>query len=55
MYSTCTQLLGYSITDDYLAENPHLKFASGSGDTGVIISYNTEAPVIEGSNGVVPL
>ena len=46
-------VLGYSITDDYLAENPHLKFASGSGDTGVIISYNTEAPIIEGSNGVV--
>lgn len=46
-------VLGYSITDDYLAENPHLKFAGGSGDTGVIISYNTQAPAIEGSNGVV--
>jgi len=46
-------VLGYSITDDYLADNPHLKFASDSGDTGVIISYNTEAPIIEGSNGVV--
>jgi hypothetical protein len=46
-------VLGYSITDDYLDENPHLTFASGSGDTGVIISYNTEAPIIEGTNGVV--
>jgi hypothetical protein len=46
-------VLGYSITDDYLADNPHLKFASGSGDTGVIISYNTQAPTIEGSDGVV--
>ncbi|SMP71108.1 hypothetical protein SAMN06296020_12212 [Anoxynatronum buryatiense] len=25
-------VLSYSITDDYLAENPHLKFASGSGE-----------------------
>lgn len=46
-------VLGYSITDDYLADNPELKFASGSGDTGVIISYNTQAPTIEGSDGVV--
>jgi hypothetical protein len=46
-------VIGYSITDDYLAENPHLKFATGSGDIGVIISYNTEAPTIEGTNGVV--
>ena len=46
-------VLGYSITDDYLAANPDLKFATGSGDTGVIISYNTQAPTIEGSDGVV--
>ncbi len=46
-------VLGYSITDDYLADNPNLKFASSSGDTGVIISYNTQAPTIEGSDGVV--
>lgn len=37
-------IIGYSITDEYLAENPHLKFAEGPDDTGVIISYNTEAP-----------
>lgn len=46
-------VLGYSITDEYLAENPELKFATGSGDTGVIISYNTQAPTIEGVDGVV--
>lgn len=34
--------IGYSVTKDYLARNPHLKFAEGADDTGVIISYNTE-------------
>ncbi len=34
--------IGYSITEDYLERNPHLKFAEGKDDTGVIISYNTE-------------
>lgn len=37
-------LIGFSVTEDYLAANPHLKFATGREDTGVIISYNTEAP-----------
>lgn len=46
-------VIGYSITGEYLAENPHLKFAEGPDDTGVIISYNTEAPVVEGNNPVV--
>nr|WP_320025736.1 DUF3089 domain-containing protein [uncultured Acetobacterium sp.] len=46
-------VIGYSITDDYLAQNPNLKFATSAGDTGVIISYNTQAPTIEGSDGVV--
>ena len=46
-------VIGYSVTDDYLAKNPHLKFAEGADDTGVIISYNTEAPSIPGKNPVV--
>ncbi|MEI7425524.1 MAG: DUF3089 domain-containing protein [Candidatus Moraniibacteriota bacterium] len=46
-------VIGYSITDEYLANNPHLKFAQEAGDTGVIISYNTEAPSIPGKNPVV--
>ena len=37
-------VIGYSVTEDYLARNPHLKFAEGSEDTGVLISYNTEGP-----------
>lgn len=37
-------IIGYSVTEDYLAKNPHLKFAETSNDTGVIISYNTEGP-----------
>ena len=36
-------VIGYAVTEDYLAQNPHLKFTQGSDDTGVIISYNTEA------------
>ena len=34
--------IGYAITKDDLKANPHLKFASGESDTGVIISWNTE-------------
>ena len=34
--------LGYSVTDKYLEENPHLKFAEGEEDLGVVISWNTE-------------
>jgi hypothetical protein len=45
-------VIGYSITGTYLAANPHLKFAEGPDDTGVIISYNTEAPTIGGINPV---
>lgn len=37
-------VIGFSITKDYLEENPHLKFAKGESDTGVIISWNTEGP-----------
>ena len=36
--------LGTSIRPAYLAANPHLHFASGPDDTGVIIAYNTQAP-----------
>lgn len=46
-------VIGYSVTGPYLAANPHLKFAEGPDDTGVIISYNTEAPdVAAGTNPV---
>ncbi len=46
-------VIGYSITGDYLTNNPHLKFAEGADDTGVIISYNTESPDFTGTNPVV--
>jgi len=47
-------VIGYSITEDYLKANPHLKFAEGADDTGVIISWNTESAANEGQkNGVV--
>ncbi|MHB8895011.1 MAG: DUF3089 domain-containing protein [Candidatus Geothermincolia bacterium] len=45
-------VIGYSITSDYLAQNSQLRFAQGPDDTGVIISYNTEAPVMHGTNPV---
>ena len=34
--------LGYAVTRDDLEAYPHLKFAAGESDTGVIISWNTE-------------
>ncbi len=46
-------VIGYSVTEEYLSENPHLTFAEGPDDLGVIISYNTEAPTVEGENPVV--
>lgn len=46
-------VIGYSVTEDFLEDNSHLKFAQGDNDTGVIISYNTEAPKIEGENPVL--
>lgn len=45
-------VVGYSITEDFLKANPHLKFAEGADDTGVIVSYNTEGPG-NGNNIVV--
>ena len=46
-------VIGYSVTPKFLAANPHLKFATGAADTGVIISYNTQAPTIAAPNPVV--
>ena len=36
--------VGFSITQDDLDANPHMKFATGESDTGVIISWNAEGP-----------
>jgi pimeloyl-ACP methyl ester carboxylesterase len=45
-------VVGFSITPQYLEQNPHLKCATGASDTGVIISWNTEAPTVKGTNPV---
>lgn len=47
-------IVGFGITEKYLAENSHLSFASGESDYGVIISYNTEAPGMNYDNITVP-
>ena len=44
--------IGYSVTKEYLAANPHLKFATGETDTGVIVSWNTEGPKNVAENAV---
>jgi hypothetical protein len=46
-------IIGFPITPAYLAQNPHLKFAEGPDDTGVIISYDTEAPDVIAANNPV--
>lgn len=46
-------VIGYSVTEEYLATNTHLKFAQGADDVGVIISYNTEGPANQGANNAV--
>jgi len=46
-------VIGYSVTQDYLDQNLYLKFAEGPDDTGVIISYNTEAPDVNAKNPVL--
>lgn len=47
-------VIGYPVTAQTIADHPHLKFAEGEDDTGVIISYNTQAPdVMPGVNPVL--
>ena len=41
--------IGWSITEEELAEYPHLRFASGEDDTGVIVSFNSEAESVTDS------
>jgi len=48
-------VIGYSVTEDFLNENPHLKFATSAIDTGVIISYNTEGIENSGKHNAVVL
>ena len=47
-------VIGYPVTAEYMAQNPHLKFASSADDTGVIISYNVQSPnVPPGGNSIM--
>jgi hypothetical protein len=46
-------VIGHPITDAYLTENPHLHFATSPDDTGVIISWNTEASEVLVTNPVL--
>ena len=41
--------IGWSISAEELAEYPHLRFASGADDTGVIVSFNSEAEAVADS------
>lgn len=41
--------IGWSITGEELAEYPHLRFAAGEDDTGVIICFNSESEEITDS------
>jgi len=48
-------VLGYSITEDYLKKNTHLKFAEGADDIGVIVSWNIEGAANEDKDNIVVL
>lgn len=41
--------IGWRITEEELEEYPHLRFAAGETDTGVIISFNSEAESVTDS------
>lgn len=49
----CAYVPGYPIQRSYLRQYLFLKFARGAGDTGVIVSWNTEAPTIAAPSPVV--
>jgi hypothetical protein len=46
-------VIGYGVTRSYLKQNRQLTFARGADDTGVIVSWNTEAPGLRIKNPVV--
>ncbi|NPV41382.1 MAG: DUF3089 domain-containing protein [Anaerolineae bacterium] len=46
-------VIGYPVTAQVIKDNPHLKFAEGPDDTGVIISYNTQAPDVDPADNPV--
>lgn len=41
--------VGWRITEEEMAANPHIRFAEGEGDTGVLIAFNSEAESVKDS------
>ena len=48
-------LVGFSVTKRDLKDYPHLKFAQGEDDTGVVVSWNTEGPGNKHADNIVVL
>ncbi len=42
-------LIGWRVTQEDLDQFPHLRMAQGESDTGIIVSFNSEAPGVTGS------
>lgn len=49
----CAYVIGYPVTQQFMNENSHLKFAEGPDDFGVIISYNTQSPDVAPGGNIV--
>ncbi len=47
-------VIGFFVSEEELKDFPHLKFAQGADDTGVIISWNVEAPDMKIDNPLAP-
>ena len=45
--------IGFSVTDEYLAENSDIPFAERHNDTGCIVSWNTEGSANKGKHNAV--
>ena len=46
-------VIGYAVTREDLQANPHLKFATGESDAGVVVSWNTEGPANANAQNMV--
>ena len=48
-----TYMLGMAATRTWLAANPHVRMAECAGDTGVVVSWNTEGPLNKGVSSLI--
>ena len=46
-------VVGFAVTKDDLDKHPHLKFAEGESDYGVVLSWNTEGTANSGAQNIV--